>query len=524
VLIPLNTDLRLGRKPWVTWSIMLVCVVVFYFQYQSNRQYENSIRSYCKSISAPAEVDSIDILSKNSSACVYLLHAFHIQSIRGESPETIELNILNELPELSDDDSLKFRLSLNEHHARYKENAPSILDEKIMYFPRSFNPLTMISSSLAHGGFLHIIGNLIFFFAFSCAVELLVGGVVRYLLSLTAIAIGCSLFYSAFALVEGSNIPGLGLSGVVMGVIGLSAYLMPKARINTLVWFIIPITRIAIPAWFLAIWFVGFDAWDLLSQGMNQGINLVAHVSGGVVGYMIGRIYFKQRKEDIYEELHDEIDYMNSQKKSFSINSAANLNTTSRVLERQHVEHEEKKARGAYLDRLFTMVRAKQNSEAINLILADVNPLHIDSEYILELYTKVGEWKKHRAYLCIGRLLIDLYIKQQRYKDAFKIAKDCISVTKDFVLTNPRDVLLLAHEANNQGYHKLAIALLHNVSTHYTEEVDYVACGLLEAEILIVHLKMHTVANQCLEALKKTANEFELERISNLQSLVVVGE
>jgi len=521
MLIPLNSDLRLNRQPWVTWAVIVICLIVFYFQYQSNRKYENYIINYCENISTQSVTSASNLFTQDFSACGYLLHVYHIQTIRGINPEEIESTVFEDLTELPEDESLKLRLSLYEQYVHFKENVPKILDEEIMYFPRSFNPFTMISSSLAHGGFAHIIGNLIFFFAFSCAVELLVGGALRYVLTLTAIAMASSIFYSLFTLFEGGNIPGLGLSGVVMGVIGLSAYLMPKARINTLIWFILPITRVAIPAWFLAIWFVGFDAWELLSEGMNHGINLVAHVSGGVAGYLIGLWFFKQRKEDVAEELADEIKHMKGQRRDFTINSVANLNKSSKEFERYQDEKEEKRQQGAYYDRLYNMVRTSQNSEAINLILSDVDPIHLHPDHFLNFYNKVGEWKKHGAYLCLGRLLIDLYIQHQRYVDAFDIAKDCFKVTKDFVLANPRNVLILAQEANRQQRYKLAVALLHNAVSRYSTDVDYVSCGLLEADILIHKLEMPKIANQCLNQIKKIAGPSDAEKIASLQALVV---
>ena len=522
MLIPLNTDLRLNRQPWVTWAVILICIVVFYYQHQSNQKYQTSLINYCQDISKQAGNELSDLFNQDSNACVYLLHAYHIQTIRGIQAEEIEATIFESLPDLSENESLELRLSLYEFYVDYKKSAPLILDEAIMYFPRSFNPFTMISSSLAHGSFAHIIGNLIFFFAFSCAVELIIGGALRYIVTLTAIAIACSVFYSIFSVMEGENIPGLGLSGVVMGVIGLSAYLMPRARINTLIWFILPICRVAIPIWFLAIWFVGFDAWELFSEGMNQGVNLVAHVSGGVTGYLIGWLYFKQRKAEVADELNAEIEHMGGNDRSFAINSAANLNKGSQALEQHYVQEEKKKQQGLHLDRLFNMVRTGQNSEAINLILADADPLHLDPEHFLALYNKVGEWKKHGAYLCMGRLMIELYIQRQRYDDAFDVAKDCLKVTREFVLANPRDVLLLAQQAAKQQRYKLAVALLHNVESRYSADVGYIHCGLLEADILIHQLNMPKVANQCLNKLKEISAPLDIEKIEALQASIVI--
>lgn len=521
MIIPLSTDLRLGRQPWVTWVVIGLCIIIFGLQFESNLKYDISVTGYCQLIASKKVKKPDDLLSQNASGCSYLLDAYHRQTLRGEQPETIESEILEQLKELPELESKQLLTSLRKHYKIFEQYAPSILDEKIMYFPESFNPLTMITSSLAHGGIWHILGNLIFFFAFAPAVELLIGSAFRYSISLVTIAIGCSVFYSLFALAEGSNIPGLGLSGVVMGVIGLSAYLMPHARINTLIWFIVPITRIPIPAWFMALWFIGFDAWELLSQGMNNGVNLVAHVSGGVVGYLIGRFFFKKRKEEVQDDLNEEIAYMKGQRASLTMNSMASSYKNMQALEKMQTEDLAKKQRGAHLDRLFNMVRADQSSEAINLMLADADPIHLHPSHFEELFQQVGEWKKHRTYLCLGRLLIDLYMQHRRYADAFKVVKQCLEVSRSFVLANPRDVLMLAQEANRQQLYKIAVALLHKVEERYPEEVGYMPCGLLEVDILSHHLSMPDLANKRLDKLKAFANPGELENITALQAEIV---
>src|SRR5210317_1477548 len=55
------------------------------------------------------------------------------------------------------------------------------MTESLMYYPHSWNPVTMITASVAHGGWLHLIGNLIFLLAFAPAIEILVGSKLRYL-------------------------------------------------------------------------------------------------------------------------------------------------------------------------------------------------------------------------------------------------------------------------------------------------------------------------------------------------------
>jgi membrane associated rhomboid family serine protease len=518
VIIPLSADLRLGRMPWVTWAVILLCIIVFAFQFQSNAKYSIALGLYCQYANSQANKYPNDFIRNYPDACTSILDEYHRATLRGEEISALDANYREHIEQWNARINVDRAMGDIHHHVEgFNNYAPALLDEKLMYFPDSYNPLTMITSSLAHGGWLHIIFNLIFFFAFAPAVELLIGSAWRFTLSLLGIAVVCSLSYSLFSLGSSDNIPTLGLSGVVTGVIGLSAFLMPRARINTLIWFIVPLYRIPIPAWILAIWFIGWDAWDLLSEGMNHGVNLVAHVSGGVAGYLIGRWFFKARKEEIQDELDEEIAHMEAQHSAgFSIGNTATMYRNMKVLEEQAEQDRQRKEQGAFMDKLYNLVRTEQDSEALNLILADTDPLRLQTEEFEELFEKTGNWMQRRTYLCIGRLLVDLYVRQHRYGDAFRIIKSCLGVTRDFVLADPRHVLLLAHEANRQQLYKLAVALLHNAEQRYTPAVDYLQCGLLEVDILSNHLDAVPLARQRLMALKKIVAPADQESLDNL--------
>lgn len=516
MIIPLSADLRLGRMPWITWAVMLLCIIVFAFQFQSNARFNVALGLYCQYAGSQARQYPNDIIRNHPDACYGLLFERHLAAERGHDLDALDEEYRERFSDGSKREIDRAIDDIHRHYASFSEIAPTLLDAKLMYYPDSYNPLTMISSSLAHGGWLHIIFNLIFFFAFAPAVELIIGSAWRYTLALLAIAVTCSISYSLFS-AGGDNIPTLGLSGVVMGVIGLSAYLMPRARINTLIWFIIPLWRIPIPAWFLAIWFVGWDAWDLLSEGMDNGVNLVAHVSGGLAGYLIGRWFFKKRKEEIGEELEAEIAEMASQRSAgFSVGKTATSYRNMKVLEEMAEQDRLRKEQGAYLDKLYNLVRTEQDSAALNLLLADADPLRLQPEAYEAMFEKIGHWHKHRSYLCVGRLLIDLYIRRQRYADAFRVLKACLEVTREFVLADPHHVLLLAHEANRQKLFKYAFALLHNAEQRYTEQVGFMQCGLLEVDILSNHLDAVPLARKRLLQLKQFASPADQHSLDQL--------
>ena len=55
------------------------------------------------------------------------------------------------------------------------------ITQDLIYHPTTWNPLKMVSSSLAHADFAHIFGNMVFYLAFAPALELLIGSKIRYL-------------------------------------------------------------------------------------------------------------------------------------------------------------------------------------------------------------------------------------------------------------------------------------------------------------------------------------------------------
>jgi len=80
------------------------------------------------------------------------------------------------LKSLSVEDS-RFFVSdmLNDELRNYHSRVPAHPDEGLAYYTESWNPLTMLASSFAHGSWSHIIFNLFFFVAFAATVEVLIG-------------------------------------------------------------------------------------------------------------------------------------------------------------------------------------------------------------------------------------------------------------------------------------------------------------------------------------------------------------
>lgn len=152
---------------------------------------------------------------------------------------------------------------------------------------------TLITSQFLHAGFAHIAFNMLFLWIFGNNIEEQLGKAkfLLFYLSCGAIAVLAQWFFSAM-----SDIPSLGASGAIAGIMGAYIIKFPQARIVTLVplGFFFPIFRI--PAvYFLGFWFVeqalnGISSFEVAaSVGMESGgVAYWAHAGGFVAGVILG--------------------------------------------------------------------------------------------------------------------------------------------------------------------------------------------------------------------------------------------
>lgn len=356
------------------------------------------------------------------------------------------------------------------------------VSSRLMYYPYSFNVLKMITSTLSHASLPHIIFNLIFFIAFAPAVELIIENKIKFIFVLLAIAFSTNVFYSFFSMVDGRNIPTLGLSGVVTGMIGLSAYMMPWARIRTLLWLFTLIRIISVPAWILAAWFIGWDIYDIFTRTNNGGVNLVAHVTGGLSGYFIGMFYFKDRKKQIEAELNVEIDYMRSQRDKFS-SIGSTYKGDMNYVDNKVRAHEAKKEFGRFKERLFRQIRANKSSEALLFLLKEHDIYKQSPEIYESLFYEMGDWDKKRVYFCTGRLAIELLLKEKQIVKMAKIIEACLEADEDFVIGNPANILIIVNSLIEIHHYELAQRLIANASEKYGKYINSCDCIMLEAHL-----------------------------------------
>ncbi|MBE9179884.1 rhomboid family intramembrane serine protease [Oculatella sp. LEGE 06141] len=153
--------------------------------------------------------------------------------------------------------------------------------------------LTLITSQFLHAGFLHVAGNMLYLWIFGNNVEEQLGHVrflIFYLLC-GALAALAQWFFG-----PQSEIPSLGASGAIAGVMGAYILRFPQARILTLVPIFLFITVIRIPAiLFLGFWFIQQAFYGVASLGVSAhvgmeegGVAYWAHAGGFVFGAILG--------------------------------------------------------------------------------------------------------------------------------------------------------------------------------------------------------------------------------------------
>lgn len=147
--------------------------------------------------------------------------------------------------------------------------------------------LPFISSQFLHGGFLHIISNMIFLWIFGDNIEAVFGFLFYPIFYLAS---GAAAALTQYFIDPSGTIPMLGASGAVAGVLGAYFALFPNNKIKTLVFIFVFVTVVDVPAWILLFyWFITqlFSGVASISQAANTGgIAFLPHVGGFLFGWL----------------------------------------------------------------------------------------------------------------------------------------------------------------------------------------------------------------------------------------------
>jgi membrane associated rhomboid family serine protease len=147
-----------------------------------------------------------------------------------------------------------------------------------------------VVSMFLHGGWAHVIGNMWFLWIFGDNVEDRLGHF-RYVVFYFASGLAATAAHALFS--PQSQVPAIGASGAISGVLGAYLFLYPRARVVTLLFLGIFIQVIQVPAllylpfWFLIQLFSGLASLGVPNSAQQGGVAFFAHIGGFVAGPLL---------------------------------------------------------------------------------------------------------------------------------------------------------------------------------------------------------------------------------------------
>jgi len=154
----------------------------------------------------------------------------------------------------------------------------------------------LFSSMFLHAGIMHVGGNMLFLYIFGDNIELKFGRTKYLLLYLLW---GIVADFAHIMSNPSSQIPALGASGAISGVLGAYLVLFPRTKIVTFIFmgFFARMTRIS-AIWYLPFWFLFQNVLPAIIGSSGSGVAFLAHIGGFAVGLVTGLIYKKTHRSE----------------------------------------------------------------------------------------------------------------------------------------------------------------------------------------------------------------------------------
>jgi len=180
--------------------------------------------------------------------------------------------------------------------ARY--SAPSLFAR-----PARLPVAPIFVSMFLHGGWLHLLGNMLFLFVFGRSIEDRFG---HFLFLLLYLISGVAAALVQIVVTPSSHVPTIGASGAIAGVLGAYFICYPGARITTLIPLFVFFWTVQVPAilllgyWFFIQFIAGFQMLSI-QTATTGGVAWWAHIGGFTCGALLAFIFPTQRRGSVVE-------------------------------------------------------------------------------------------------------------------------------------------------------------------------------------------------------------------------------
>ena len=158
------------------------------------------------------------------------------------------------------------------------------------------NLFALITSMFLHAGFSHIIGNMWFLWIFGDNVEHHLGKI-KFIIFYFLVGIAASFIHIFTVPTEQMNIPTIGASGAISGLLGGYVVLFPRNKIRAFMWLYFRPILFDVPAFiYVGVWFL----YQLLYAGVPTSVAYMAHIGGFIAGAIMIFLLRKTKKNKEY--------------------------------------------------------------------------------------------------------------------------------------------------------------------------------------------------------------------------------
>lgn len=149
---------------------------------------------------------------------------------------------------------------------------------------------TLITSMFMHGGWMHLLGNMLYLFIFGDNIEHHIGKT-KFLLFYLATGVIASLSHVLATLIsnQSSITPSLGASGAISAVLGAYLFLFPQLKVRAIIFYLI----LRVPAYIALGGWIALQIFSSLS-GKNDNVAYAAHIGGFIAGMMLVKLFAKK--------------------------------------------------------------------------------------------------------------------------------------------------------------------------------------------------------------------------------------
>lgn len=321
LIIPAEKKVDWKHPPWMTFALMLVCLLAFLmYQGKDPELTEDAVRTYLDAeldrLEAPLYQDYLEreISLKGNTDLQQLLDWVEYLEAEGDRVGLASLMLSDQAFYRYLQDNRDLVMNSRER-SLWQPEREQIQEQYISrlsayeagLMPSDLNFYSLITYQFLHGGWDHLIGNMVFLFLLGFTVEKALGPG-RYLLAYLLCGVVAGLTHAAFHWGEATTL--VGASGSIAGLMGMYVAFFGLKKIRFFYYLGVYFNYFRAPALvILPIW-VGKEMYHHWASG-GDGIAYLAHAGGLVAGaaliLLLGKGWF-QARESFYEPEEEEKD------------------------------------------------------------------------------------------------------------------------------------------------------------------------------------------------------------------------